>query len=257
MSAPPHPLPTVFFGPQPFSAGLIVFDKDGTLLDFAGTWRPKFLAGVDRLLAHFPSAPGLKSALFRTLGYDPAQGTFSVYAPFATATSEAIIYVIATVLFQHAQPGHSWDACEQLVRAEFVPMFADTTDLVAAADLPALFSSLHESGVAIGILTSDDRAPTEATLGHFGIEKFVGFVACGDDAYPHKPAPDALLGACAHAGVPPERTAIVGDAITDLRTGSAAGVGLRVGVLTGSGSREELAPWADVVLASIGEIRVG
>jgi len=38
--------------------------------------------------------------------------------------------------------------------------------------------------------------------------------------------------------------------------GRAAGAGLRVGVLTGASSCEELAQSADLVLKSIGEIRV-
>ena len=57
-------------------------------------------------------------------------------------------------------------------------------------------------------------------------------------------------------GAAPEGTAVVGDSVTDLRMARAAGVGLRVGALTGVGSHRELAAEADVILASIDEIRV-
>jgi phosphoglycolate phosphatase len=71
---------------------------------------------------------------------------------------------------------------------------------------------------------------------------------------PIKPAPDALLHLCGLLGVAPARTAIVGDSPADLQMGRAAGAGLVVGVLSGVGVREELAPYADVILQSIAEL---
>jgi phosphoglycolate phosphatase len=47
---------------------------------------------------------------------------------------------------------------------------------------------------------------------------------------------------------------MVGDNLHDLEMARAAGAGLRIGVLTGTGTREELAPHADLCLASIAEL---
>lgn len=250
-----------------FDAGLVVFDKDGTLLDFTATWRPKFLAAVERLLPGLATAAGLRAALYDALGYDPASGSFHLYAPsrpevarhftpFATAPSQAITATVTTVLYQHSRPHLSWDACEQRVQQEFVPALADTHDLVPTTDLAQLFSTLYAAGVALAVITSDDRGPTEATLTQFNIRQFIDFIACGDDAYRHKPDPEALLAASEQLGVPLERTAMIGDSVMDLQMGAAAAVGLRVGVLTGCGRQEELKPAAHVVLSSIAEIRV-
>ena len=247
----------VQFGDHAFDADLIAFDKDGTLFDFCASLRPPFLAGVEELLADLRGKSVIRAALYRTLGYNSATGAFDARGPFATSTGIAIGYAITTVLYQHTAPSHDWNACEQLVRSRFAPMFEGEESLAPTTDLAALFFSLHKTRVKIAVITNDRLSPTESTLAHFGIARFVDFIAGGDGPYEHKPSPDALLAAAQRLGVPLARTAIVGDAVTDLRTGRAAGAGLRVGVLTGVGTTETLAPEADVILTSIGEIQVG
>jgi len=70
-------------------------------------------------------------------------------------------------------------------------------------DLNSLFRDLRDATVHIAIVTTDDRAPTQETLALLGIADLVDFLACGDDQIPLKPAPDAVLNACAHVGTQP------------------------------------------------------
>jgi phosphoglycolate phosphatase-like HAD superfamily hydrolase len=110
--------------------------------------------------------------------------------------------------------------------------------------------------VQIAVVTSDDRAPTVAALTWFEVLDQVAFIACADDGYPYKPAPEAVWAACKATGIAPERTVMVGDSTTDMLMAQRAGLGLRVAVLTGTMDTTVLAPLADIVLESIGEIRV-
>ena len=55
-------------------------------------------------------------------------------------------------------------------------------------------------------------------------------------------------------GLKPAEIAMVGDNRHDLEMAKAGGAGLAVGVLSGTGTRESLAPLADVVLDSIVEL---
>ena len=90
--------------------------------------------------------------------------------------------------------------------------------------------------------TSDDRAPTEATLAGLGVAALVDAIVCADDGLPVKPAPDALLHLCRLLGVDAARTAMIGDSRADVAMGRAAGARLVVGVLSGVGDRDELEP---------------
>ncbi len=60
-----------------------------------------------------------------------------------------------------------------------------------------------------------------------------------------------VLGFCAATGLAPVQVAVVGDNNHDLHMGINAGAGLKVGVLSGTGSRETLTAHADAVLADI------
>ena len=246
----------VYFGDHLHDAGLIVFDKDGTLFDFNASWRPIFLKAVDRLLSQMPHQAGLHTALCSTLGYDTAAGAFNEDGPFATATSEVTVHAASTVLFQYADPQIPWSACEQLVRQEFAPLLANSVDLTPVTDLETFLALLHEGGVRIALITSDDSGPTKAVLEHFHLTRFFDFIACGDSSYRAKPAPDALQAASAQLGVPLSHTAVVGDSVTDLHMAHAAGAALAVGVLTGVGNHDSLSAAADLILESIAQIQV-
>ena len=250
----------VYFGEYRFDAKLVAFDKDGTLFDFHASWRPVFLEAVDRLLSQFPQFSNraeMQAELFRSLGYSAADGTFSEDGPFATATSDATIHAAATVIQQFSGPTLPWYECEQLVRRTFAPILVNSVDYLPVTGLVSFFSSLHEGGVRIAVITSDDSAPTEAALAKFRLSRFVDYIGCADSPTRHKPAPDQLLAAAKLLDVSLTQTVVVGDSAADLRMARSAGAGLAVGVLTGVGSRKTLGPLADLILDSIAEIRLG
>ena len=122
-------------------------------------------------------------------------------------------------------------------------------------DLRTLLASLRRTGMRVAIATSDDRAPTERTLRHLGIEDLVDAVVCADDDHAVKPSPDAVHWICRSLGVPESRTAVIGDAPADLRMGRSAGVALVVGVLTGVGDEPTLAGLADLVVGSVEDLK--
>ena len=69
-----------------------------------------------------------------------------------------------------------------------------------------------------------------------------------------KPAPDVIHAFAGLTGLAPAEIAMVGDNRHDMQTGRAAGAGLLVGVLSGTGTRAALAPLADVLLNSVVEL---
>ena len=64
---------------------------------------------------------------------------------------------------------------------------------------------------------------------------------------------DGCIAAALALGVDPAQTVMVGDSLHDLTAGRAAGM-RTIGVLTGTASRADLAPWADSVVLDVSEI---
>jgi phosphoglycolate phosphatase len=227
---------------------LVVFDKDGTLIDFHAMWGG-WAEELGRRLDGATRRP-VAGDVFATIGFDAAGGRVLAGAPLAVATMAEIRETVAAVVRRWCP---SVAAARRAVDAAwFEPDPVATA--VPTADLATLFAALVGSGRTIAVATTDDRAPTEATLRGLGIRGSVAALACGDDGVGVKPDPAMLLALCATVGIPPERCATVGDTPADLAMGRAAGAGRVVAVLSGVGGRDELAPLADAVLGSVAEL---
>ena len=195
---------------------LIIFDKDGTLLDFKAMWGVWATELAQRLEAatHRPVA----GRLFERLGYQPDTGQVAPNGPLALTPMARLRLLTLETL---DEIGISPEAAETaLALAWHIP---DPVKLARPlADLGALFSALQALGLKIAIATTDDRGPTMATLIRFNLSAFVAALICADDGSPVKPAPDMVLNLCQALHIPPARAIVVGDTAADLQMGCAA-----------------------------------
>jgi phosphoglycolate phosphatase len=242
------------FGRVPFDADLVVFDKDGTLIDFDAMWGRLAVAWVERLAVGLGDS-SLQSELYRSFGYDPVQQRTDPQSPLAIATTGQLQAIAAGTLYRHGVP---WPEAEDRVRLAF----QTETDyplaglIHPAGDVAGLMERLQGAGVRVAVVTTDHRHETEETLRLLGITHLVDHVVCGDDRVPPKPAPDMLLVTCQRLGMGAAQTAVVGDTEGDLLMAQRAGAGLKVAVLSGAGDGDLLSAHADVVLGSIDDIAI-
>ena len=227
---------------------LVVFDKDGTLIDFDAMWGG-WAIDIGRRLDAATGRP-VAGDVFAAIGFDPTTNRVLPGGPLAVSTMAGIADTIAAVV-------RRWCPSVAAARRAVETAWFEPDPVALAkplADLPDLFARLVGSGRQIAVATTDDRAPTEATLRGLGVRDKVSALACGDDGIGLKPDPAVVLAVCAALQTQPSRTAIVGDTPADLAMGRAAGLGRVIGVLSGVGIRADLEPLADVVLASVGEL---
>ena len=227
---------------KPRIAG-ILFDKDGTLLDFDASWGP-----VNRKVADM-AADGdaaLAGRLLAACGMDPVTGDIVPDSLFASGNT----IEIAEGMIEAGSPF----TLDVLV-PKIDDCFADAAQLsVPVTELAPLFSRLHGKGLRLGIASSDNERSIRVAAERFGILPYVDFVAGYDSGHGKKPEAGMVLGFCAATGLAPCEVAVVGDNNHDLHMGHNAGAGLKIGVLSGTGSRETLALHSDLVLADITEL---
>lgn len=230
---------------------LVICDKDGTLIEFHAMWGAWALELGRRLEA--ATRRPVAGDVFAAIGFDPTSARIQAGGPLAIATNAEIAERIAAVVRRWCP---SVAAARRAVEtAWFEP--DPVANAVATADLPRLFGELRAAGLRLAVATTDDRAPTDATLRALGVRDDVSALACGDDGLGRKPEPGMVLAICTALATPPARAAVVGDTPADLAMGSAAGAGRVIGVLTGIGTRADLEPIADAVLPSIADLIVG
>jgi phosphoglycolate phosphatase len=229
---------------------LVVFDKDGTLLDFHAMWGG-WAIELGKRLDGATRRP-VSGDVFATIGFDPTSGRVRSGGPLAVGTIGEIREMIAAVIRRWCP---SVAAARQAVEtAWFMPDPAASA--IPLADIQSLFGALHDTGRTIAIATTDDRAPTDASLRALGVRDLVAALACGDDDVGVKPDPRMLLALCETVRIPPARTAVIGDTLADLRMARSAGAGLVIGVLSGIDDEDTLAPLADLLLPSVADLPV-
>ncbi|MEM7222330.1 MAG: HAD family hydrolase [Pseudomonadota bacterium] len=222
----------------------ILFDKDGTLLDFTATWVPVIRSAAASVAGE---AHDKVEELLQIGGFDALEGRVRPDTLLASGNAAEIAQA-----WGQATAHHHTETLERELDRIFTE--EGIARAVPVTDLKALFGRLKDRGLALGVATSDGEAGTLGTLRRFGVLELMDFVAGYDSGFGHKPAPGMVEGFCTATGLAAAHVAMVGDNHHDLEMGRRAGVGLKVGVLTGNSTAEDLAPHADHVLESVAEI---
>jgi phosphoglycolate phosphatase len=218
----------------------LLFDKDGTLIDFHGTWDAWAAVLIDQLAG---GDPALRDKIAAVVDYDLDLGRLLPQSIAIAETNRDIAQAIADVL-----PGCPVDAVEQ-----FMITSGANAPVVPVLPLGPFLEDLTGRGLILGLLTNDSEFGARAHLKTLGLEAHFDFVAGFDSGFGAKPDPDPLLHFAKHHGLAPARVAMVGDSVHDLVAGRAAGM-QTIGVLTGPADAPHLAPYADVIFPDIGHI---
>ena len=241
---------------KPVPCRLIIFDKDGTLIDFAATWVPLIRKRVAFLLKALGRDGEIEALLLRSWGIDPANGRIDPRGPCPVSPRSEEI-VIGTVTLYHQ--GYPWDESKQMVIQAFDQ--ADATSdrkkmLKPVAGIQSLLRRLRGGGFSLALATNDERKDTEAMLSWLEIEDLFDVVLCAGEVTLPKPHPETALTILRQLSIPPQEAIFIGDTVADMMTGKKAGLALTIGILEGGITpREELEKVADVVLDSIRDLK--
>lgn len=215
----------------------IIFDKDGTLFDFTATWGA-WCARFIKTIAN--GDPDLMPRLADVLGYDLNHGTIR---PDAIIIAQTNGQIAAQILLLFPDMNLAGILAQMDAHAIGVQQ-------VQATPLLPLLTALRARGLALGLVTNDSEASARAHLAEADIDALFDFIVGYDSGHGGKPAPGPLLAFAQSCRIDPVKCVMVGDSVHDLVAGRAAGM-RAVGVLTGIADRDELAPYAHVVLTSI------
>lgn len=233
----------------------IIFDKDGTLFDYAQVWEDVLKESIDNAFKTMGKHDRgeAKGAMLRLMGINeegqclPSGLVFThrrarIFRRFILYCIRWRVNAIKAFRAYHQSVTHS----ETLLTAKL-----STMDFSVQQHL---FSFLKERGYRIGIITSDNDSSTALFLSLMGLEQYIDFVASRDSNYKAKPHPQAFLEFCRIFDLKPHQVAMVGDTLTDMLFAKRAKAGYRIGVLSGSNDSRTLARNSDVVYSDISSL---
>lgn len=225
----------------------ILFDKDGTLVDFFGTWMPAYRVAMDLIAASYPD-PGLCDRLWRLGGYDPDRDELDPVSLLASGTTLEICELWA----EAANAADRQALIDKLHRA--MDDHAARFPVPVGEGIDALFDRLTRRGLKLGVATMDSEAVARATAEALAVQDHLSFLAGYDSGHGGKPGPGMVGGFCAATGLAPAEIMVVGDTDRDMKMARSAGAAMAVGVLTGATPKERLEADADRIIGSILDI---
>jgi phosphoglycolate phosphatase len=218
----------------------IIFDKDGTLFDFASTWVP----WARRLMLRLADEDMTRArSLGQIIGFDLDQGRFDRDSIAIAGTPAEV----ADALQPHL-PQYDTRRLQTILNEE-----AAKAPQMEAVALAPLLQALKERGLRLGVATNDAETPAREHLDAAGVLHLFDFIAGYDSGHGGKPAPGQLVAFAQACDLPANEIVMVGDSTHDLDAGRAAGM-RTIGVLTGPAARETLEPLADAILPDIGQL---
>lgn len=222
----------------------ILFDKDGTVIDYERTWVP-----INREVALYAAGGNerLAEELLRLGGQDPQTGRVTPGSPLAAGG----IADIAAAFAAHAdlQPPPDFEAGIDRIFA-----FGGAQHSVLVEGARETLQALQTRGFRLGLATNDSVAGLEASLARHAVLDLFEFKVGCDSGHGCKPDPRMVLAFCEAVRLLPADVAVVGDAMHDLAMGRAANVGMIIGVLSGTSGREDFDGAADIILDSINDL---
>ena len=222
----------------------ILFDKDGTLIDFNRTWFGIVMALARRAA---PDDEQAARSLVEQGGYDWQQQRFLGGSVVAAGTIADLVDLW--------HPG--LEAQAQSERIASYDRFAVEEGARRAAGIDGLhptLTTLTERGFVLGIATNDSEAGARATAAALGLTELFSKIIGYDSVARAKPFPDQLRLFATSTGLATNQIAMVGDNTHDLEMAHAAGAGLAIGVLSGNSTRAELEALSDVILDSVADL---
>jgi phosphoglycolate phosphatase len=224
----------------------VLFDKDGTLLDFERTWGPACRALFLELCAGDMSrAETLASAT----GFRLHDLAFAVDSPLIAGS-------ISQFSGLFAQELRLPDGEELQVRLAHLFDIHGRRHATALAGVGPVLRRLTARGLALGVATNGGEAEARGQIEALGWTPLFPFIAGYDSGYGSKPAPGMVAAFVDWLGLEPDEVGMVGDSVHDMQAARSAGV-MAVGVLTGPrglAAHDDLAAHADAILTSLDQL---
>jgi phosphoglycolate phosphatase len=221
----------------------ILFDKDGTIVDFDRTWGP----AVQAVLQNLARGDETLYRKLRAVSGLLEDAHFRSDSPLIDEPTSDFAVQWAGILRRPADSAFFAEIDRLLCEAT-------TAHLAAIGDPKTILGELAGRGYRLGLITNDAEATARAHARKLGFDHLLAFVAGYDSGFGAKPAPAPVMAFAAAVGVTSKEIAMVGDSALDMATARAAGA-RAILVLTGPKSPscvQQITP--DAVIASIVEL---
>ena len=222
----------------------IIFDKDGTLMDFDAFWVSVTVKAMEDVLGSVNMDLSPMEEILEAFGVH--NGVTDVDAVLCKGTYRQMGEIVYKIL---SRLGCSV-GCDEMVKlvVDAYNRNADAGEVKPTCPcLGEVLRGLKAQGKKLAVVTTDNHPITKICLERLGIADLFDVIYADDGKTPSKPDPYCVVAFCKETGVEKDRVLMVGDTLTDIRFAKNAGIP-SVGIAKTPRGRELLEPHADAVI---------
>lgn len=234
---------------------LVIFDKDGTLMDLYHYWSQMVALRAKLICQKLGLSEEHQNRLIYEMGVDLESGRLRPEGPVGLKKREIVLQAAIDYLTSIGQV-ESYDLCfgvfEEVDQISSIDLKRFIKPVDGAADLMGLLS---KNGCKIAIATTDKTARAKLAMEFLGFASKIDLVVGADLASKTKPDPETIYMILDTLKVDKSNTVMVGDTITDVQMGINAGLKASIGVLTGLDGEVELNRLTQYIVRSVAGIK--
>ncbi len=232
------------------SIQMIIFDKDGTLMDFDAFWGTVSRHAVTDMLTQLQLSADLLDPLLASIGYKNGitdvqgvlcWGTYrlmgeamhdALTAAGVACDQEEVVRLTYDTYHKHADKGEIRPACE---------------------NMGEVLKTLIRQDRALAVVTTDGPVITRQCLEEMDIGPLFSAVCTADGVLPPKPDPYCIDAICEQFHLTKDEIVMVGDTLTDIKFARNGGIRVIAVAKTEEG-RAFLGQQADVAVPDISHV---
>jgi phosphoglycolate phosphatase len=226
-------------------ADAIIFDKDGTLIDFDAFWVSVSKKAIEEVFARLNIKEASVCEVLEDFGVH--EGVTDINGTLCKGTYEEL----GAILYNNLKRHGCADSCEEVTKTLF-EAYNNNADAgivkPTCPDLANILERLKKQNKKLAVVTTDNMQITLKCLQKLGIEKFFDKIYTDDGATPTKPDPYCVFDFCKLFNLETEHVVMVGDTMTDMNFAKNAEIAA-IGVAKNDKNKQTLAPHACAVIS--------
>lgn len=225
---------------------LIVFDKDGTLIDFDAFWVSLSAFAVEDVLEKLERQDIEADEFLKAFGVE--NGVTDIDGILCKGTYEEMGQAMCGVLKKHGCE-ITPEAVTKIMLEAYGKNSLNGVVKPTCENIREELLKLKE-GRKLIVVTTDNLKITKLCLEKLGVSDLFDEIFADDGKTPTKPDPACLNEYCEKNGIAKENVLMVGDTMTDIKFAKNAGVDV-IAVGKTERMRKRLQPFADMVVTDI------
>lgn len=234
----------------------ILFDKDGTLIDFYSVWLKAAKEVIVRFIdinliedvygnldKYILDKIGVKDDKVDAQGALGYKSYYEIAECIHSALKEINIIIETETVYR------------QIVELFEISTEIENTDIKPLCDIKELIKELKRENIYVGLATADTIISAEKCLEKLDILDEFDFIGGDNGVLKPKPESDMFNLFAEMFNLEPEEIAVVGDTYCDITFAKNSG-GIAIGVLSGVSKEEDFRGNADYIIQSVKELGV-